>query len=168
MKENVIAIDGPAASGKSTAARKLAEKLNIPYISTGAMFRAIAWKAKKKNISLQNPEQIALMLHETVMTYVPKCAGDAPEICIDGIFPGAELRTPEIASGASQVAVYPAVRNYTLKIQRELAEKQLVVMEGRDIGAVVFPNAKYKFFLTASPHARAVRRLSQNGETPAS
>ncbi len=166
MLANVIAIDGPAASGKSTAAKNLAKTLGIVYINTGSMYRAIAWKAAQKGISSKDSEAVEKMLQNTTLAYEQQTPSSPWDICIDGIFPGQKLRSPEIAQAASDVATMPAVRAFTLDIQRNMAKDKLIVMEGRDIGTVVFPNARYKFFLTASPRARAYRRLTQDGETP--
>ena len=166
MASKVIAIDGPAASGKSTAARNLAARLGIPYINTGSLYRAIAWKAAQKGISTRDEAALRAMLADTVIRYAVPAGGGNPDIEIDGVFPGQALRAPEIARGASIVAAIPFVRAFTLQIQRDAAKTQLVVMEGRDIGTAVFPDAQYKFFLTASPRVRALRRLGQGGETP--
>lgn len=166
MSTPVIAIDGPAASGKSTAARNLAAKLGIPYINTGSLYRAIAWKAGRLGISTRDEAAVRTMLADTTIRYAAPEPGGNPDIEIDGMFPGQELRAPEIAQGASNVATMPFVRAFTLQIQRDAAKTSLVVMEGRDIGTAVFPDAKYKFFLTASPRVRALRRLAQGGETP--
>ena len=166
MSTPVIAIDGPAASGKSTAARNLAARLGIPYINTGSLYRAIAWKAARLGISTRDEAAIRAMLADTTIRYAAPAPGANPDIEIDGAFPGQELRAPEIAQGASNVATMPFVRSFTLQIQRDAAKTSLVVMEGRDIGTAVFPDAKYKFFLTASPRVRALRRLAQGGETP--
>ena len=166
MSTPVIAIDGPAASGKSTAARNLAAKLGIPYINTGSLYRAIAWKAGRLGISTRDEAAVRAMLADTTIRYAAPAPGGNPDIEIDGTFPGQELRAPEIAQGASNVATMPFVRAFTLQIQRDAAKTSLVVMEGRDIGTAVFPDAKYKFFLTASPRVRALRRLAQGGETP--
>ena len=166
MSTPVIAIDGPAASGKSTAARNLAARLGIPYINTGSLYRAIAWKAGRLGISTRDEAAIRAMLADTTIRYAAPEPGGNPDIEIDGAFPGQELRAPEIAQGASNVATMPFVRAFTLQIQRDTAKTSLVVMEGRDIGTAVFPDAKYKFFLTASPRVRALRRLAQGGETP--
>jgi cytidylate kinase len=106
------------------------------------------------------------MLADTAIRYAVPAEGGNPDIEIDGVFPGQALRAPEIAQGASNVAAIPFVRAFTLQIQRDAAKNSLVVMEGRDIGTAVFPDAKYKFFLTASPRVRALRRLAQGGETP--
>ena len=166
MSSQVIAIDGPAASGKSTAARNLAAKLGIPYINTGSLYRAIAWKAARLGISSRDEAALRAMLADTTIRYAARNPGENPDIEIDGVFPGQELRAPEIAQGASNVAAIPFVREFTLQIQRDTAKSSLVVMEGRDIGTAIFPDAKYKFFLTASPRVRALRRLAQGGETP--
>ena len=166
MSSKVIAIDGPAASGKSTAARNLAARLGIPYINTGSLYRAIAWKAAQKGISTRDEAALQTMLADTVIRYAVPAGGGNPDIEIDGVFPSQALRAPEIAQGASNVAAIPFVRAFTLQIQRDAAKTQLVVMEGRDIGTAVFPDAQYKFFLTASPRVRALRRLAQGGETP--
>ncbi len=164
MSASVIAIDGPAASGKSSAARGLAQRLGIPYINTGSLYRAVAWKAVNNGIAFQDEEAVKAMLAETTVCYAAPEGQTNPDICIDGTFPGEALRAPEIASGASAVAVLPSVRAWALDIQRCTAETSLVVMEGRDIGTAVFPDAQYKFFLTASPRVRAERRLAQSGE----
>ena len=166
MASKVIAIDGPAASGKSTAARNLAARLGIPYINTGSLYRAIAWKAAQKGISSRDEAALREMLADTVIRYAVPAGGGNPDIEIDGVVPGQALRAPDIEQGASNVAAIPFVRAFTLQIQRDAAKTQLVVMEGRDIGTAVFPDAQYKFFLTASPRVRALRRLAQGGETP--
>ena len=166
MASKVIAIDGPAASGKSTAARNLAARLGIPYINTGSLYRAIAWKASRLGISTRDEAALRAMLADTAVRYAAPADGGNPDLEIDGVFPGQELRAPEIAQGASNVAAIPFVRAFTLQIQRDAAKDSLVVMEGRDIGTAVFPDAKYKFFLTASPRVRALRRLAQDGESP--
>ncbi len=163
MNRNVIAIDGPAASGKSSIARKLAERLGILYVNTGSLYRAVALKAIRSNIQTKDAAAVADMLKNTVLRYAETPEGSL-DIELDGVFPGQELRAPEIAAGASDVAAIPAVREWTLGIQRKTAEHNRIVMEGRDIGTVVFPDAEYKFFLTATPEARAIRRLNQDGE----
>jgi cytidylate kinase len=166
MPSEVIAIDGPAASGKSTAAKKLSERLGIPYINTGNMYRAIAWKALQEGISLDLPseDKISKLLENLNLDYVKIPEGQY-EIQVNGEFPGSAIRSPEVASCVSNVAAMPLVRSWLLEKQRELAKLGLIVMEGRDIGTVIFPDSKYKFFLTASPEVRARRRLAQDGET---
>ncbi len=158
---NVIAIDGPAASGKSTAARLLAERLNIAYVNTGSLYRAVALAARRagQEMGALSPE----FLNTLKLEYVPDQNGRY-ELKLDGSFPGAELRSAETASEASLVATQPAVRDYLLGVQRSFAGEKLIVMEGRDIGTVIFPDARYKFFITATPEERARRRLAQSGE----
>lgn len=165
MKDRVIAIDGPAASGKSTIANAIAERLHIPYINTGGMYRAVAWYVARHGISADhiNEEALPELLGGLTLDYVAGASGKY-EIRVNGEFPGEQLRAPEITALSSPLSAVPAVRNYLLERQREFAKLGLIVMEGRDIGTVIFPNARYKFFLTASPEERARRRLCQNGE----
>ena len=164
MSVNVIAVDGPAASGKSTLARNLAERLGILYVNTGSLYRAVALKALRLGINTKDAAALSVMLEQTTLRYA-KDADEKLDIELDGTFPGQALRSAEVAKGASDVATVPEVRAWTLEIQRDTAKENTIVMEGRDIGTVVFPDAKYKFFLSASPLARAKRRLAQDGET---
>jgi cytidylate kinase len=160
---NVIAIDGPAASGKSSVATAVAEQLNAVHINTGSMYRAIGLKTVLAGIDPEkNPDAFAEKLYSVKMRFVRKESGD-PELEVDGEFPGDQLRTEEASAAASRVATIPAVRQQLVELQRKMAGENLLVMEGRDIGTVVFPDAKYKFFLTASPEERAKRRLLQDG-----
>ena len=161
--DKVIAIDGPSASGKSTLARTLSEKLRIPYINTGSMFRATALAAQKRNIAWDDEVGLQAMLRDIVMEYRTNSNGDF-ELCCDNEFPGEALRTAEIAAGASKVGTYPAVREELKNLQRKMSAMGWIVMEGRDIGTVIFPDAQYKFFVTASPLERARRRLAQEGD----
>ncbi|MFA6101626.1 MAG: (d)CMP kinase [Victivallaceae bacterium] len=167
MAENVIAIDGPAASGKSTIAGLLADRLGIPYINTGNMYRAVTYYAIQQGIGLSDcsEETLSPVLKQIKLDYV-KAASGQYEIMLNGEFPGAKIRTPEIASLVSPVAALPNVRAWLIDKQREFARLGRIVMEGRDIGTVIFPGAQYKFFLTASPEERARRRLAQDGESP--
>jgi CMP/dCMP kinase len=166
MSINVIAIDGPAASGKSSVASQLAERLHIPYINTGNMYRAITWKTLHCGIELKKSDTAELntMLDHTELFYQENSKGEFV-LVIDGAALGDEIRTAEIAGLVSTVAAIPVVRAWLLERQRRMAELGLIVMEGRDIGTVVFPDAEYKFFITASPTIRAQRRLQQSGET---
>ena len=160
---NVIAIDGPAASGKSSVATAVANALKAIHINTGSMYRAIGWKTILSGIDPEkDPVEFSRTLSSVRMRFVSRTAGD-PELEVDGEFPGDKLRTEEASSAAAKVATIPAVRSRLVELQREMAGKDLLVMEGRDIGTVVFPDAKYKFFLTASPEERARRRLLQDG-----
>lgn len=155
---NVIAIDGPAASGKSTVAKRLAKELGITYINTGSLYRTVAYQA------LCDKQDLAHLSDAYLRTLEISYQG--PDLCLNGKAVGDEIRTAEVAGGASLVATSPAVRNYLLDLQRNFAGERFIVMEGRDIGTVIFPDAKYKFFVTASPLVRAKRRFAQTGEVP--
>lgn len=165
MKKPVIAIDGPAASGKSTIASAIAQHLNIPYINTGNLYRAVTWFAIKNGLKEDDFNDLTLipLLKKMTLEYIPSPEGDY-ELRVNGEFPGAELRTAEIATLSSPLSAVPAVREWLLTLQRNFADSGMVAMEGRDIGTVIFPDARYKFFLTASPEERARRRLNQSGE----
>ena len=165
MKE-VIAIDGPAASGKSTVASRIAAALKIPYVNTGNMFRAVTRAAQAAGV--RTPEactEAALkpVLAGLKMAYRRNADG-VFDLEVNGEFPGAALRAPEIAALVSPVAAVGCVRTYLKELQRAFAEHGMLVMEGRDIGTVIFPDAAWKFFVTATPEERARRRLAQSGE----
>ena len=161
--DNVIAIDGPSASGKSTLARNLSAALRIPYINTGSMFRATAWAAQKRNVSWDDEQALAGMLKELTMEYRLNNDGEFELFC-DNTFPGEALRSTEIAAGASKVGTLPMVRSELKRLQQNMSSNGWIVMEGRDIGTVIFPAARFKFFITASPLERARRRLAQEGD----
>lgn len=164
MASEVIAIDGPAASGKSTVARLLAARCKIPYINTGNLYRAITLFLLDSQIPIDSASIVAA-LNSLQLDYHPANDGTY-ELTINGINPGEKLRSPEVAAHVSEVAAIPAVRDWLLNLQRRFAENGLMVMEGRDIGTIIFPDAKYKYFITASPEERARRRLAQSGENP--
>ncbi|SHG97901.1 cytidylate kinase [Anaerosphaera aminiphila DSM 21120] len=148
-----IAIDGPAGSGKSTIAKLLASKLNIEYIDTGAMYRAIALKCLR--LKINTDEEIKNMLADTEIDFING------KIYMDSEDVSELIRTKEISTIASDISKIAVVRKKLVEIQQKLASKKAVVMEGRDIGTVVLKNAKYKFFLTASIESRAKRRYEQ-------
>ena len=152
----VIAIDGPSGAGKSTTARLLAERLGYIYIDTGAMYRAIGWKAKREGIDPADEQGLAWLCSRTEVTI--KKDNKAPSFFVDGIDVSGEIRTPEMGMLASAVSKSPAVRGRLLTLQRELGESGGVVMDGRDIGTVVFPDADMKFYLDASAEERGRRR----------
>ena len=156
----VVAIDGPAGAGKSTVAKLLAAKLGISYINTGSLYRALALAAQNSGIDLAKP-----LTPEFLNSQHLEFRGD--ELFLNGVAPGEKLRAPECAAGASMVSKQPLVREYLLPVQRNAAASQWIVMEGRDIGTVIFPDAKVKFFVTASLEERAKRRLAQSGEVAA-
>jgi len=152
----VIAIDGPSGAGKSTVARLLAERLGYIYIDTGAMYRAIGWKAKREGIDPADEQGLAGLCSRTEVTI--KQDNKNPSFFVDGIDVSSEIRTPEMGMLASAVSKSPAVRGRLLTLQRELGESGGVVMDGRDIGTVVFPDADLKFYLDASAEERGRRR----------
>ena len=167
--KNVIAIDGPAASGKSTIAQRVADRLGGYYISTGNMYRAITYFAMCNGLEMSGEPDAARMdgiLKNLALSYARDCKGKL-NLLINGDSADTEIRSPEVAKHVSKIAAMPNVRSWLIGKQRDLALLGLVIMEGRDIGTVIFPDAKYKFFLTASPEVRARRRLAQAGETPA-
>ena len=152
----VIAIDGPSGAGKSTTARFLAERLGYIYIDTGAMYRAVGWKAKREGIDPADEEKLADLCRRTDVTI--KKDNNDPRFYVDGLDVSGEIRTPEMGLMASAVSKSPSVRARLLTLQRELGRNGGVVMDGRDIGTVVFPDADVKFFLDAGPEERGRRR----------
>ncbi|MFT5126729.1 MAG: cytidylate kinase [Rhodothermales bacterium] len=164
--ENQIAIDGPAASGKSTVARRLATALNGYYINTGEMYRALTHLALAAGVDPQaDADAVAAMLPSCDLVFACNAQNEI-ELQLAGVaLPSQPLRSPQVAERVSYVARIPAVREWMVERQRLTESLGLIIMEGRDIGTVVFPQAKYKFFVTASPEERARRRLGQSGET---
>ena len=150
----IIAIDGPSASGKSTTAKGVAEKLGITHLDTGAMYRAVTWGLKKVAIHSSDDEKIRDFLKNMKIFF------DASNhIWLNGKDVSVEIRTGDISSRVSAVSAIPEVREKMVKIQRQIGGKKDCVLEGRDIGTVVFPDAEYKFFLVADTEIRAKRRL---------
>jgi CMP/dCMP kinase len=164
LKQLIIAIDGPVGSGKSTLARRVAALLGYLYIDTGAMYRSVALKAHRRGVSLDAGGELAELAGETRID-LRQLAG-APEgtqqVLLDGEDVTVMIRTPEVAQAASKVALVPGVRKVLVAEQRRAGELGGVVMEGRDIGSVVFPEAQLKIFLTASPEIRAERRWREH------
>ncbi len=158
MKKNglVIAIDGPSGAGKSTTARLLAERMGYIYIDTGAMYRSVGWKAAREGIDPADESKLAELCSRTEVT-IKKDNSD-PRFFVDGIDVTGEIRTPEMGMMASAVSKSPAVRARLLTFQRDLGCEGGVVMDGRDIGTVVFPDADVKFYLDASAEERGKRR----------
>jgi cytidylate kinase len=153
----VVAIDGPAGAGKSTAAKLLAARLGISYINTGSLYRALALAAASSGMDPHN-ELPANFLEAQKLEF----RGET--LFLNDRDPGAALRSAECAANASLISKQPAVRDFLLPVQRNAAKAQWIVMEGRDIGTVIFPDAQIKFFVTASLEERAKRRLAQQGE----
>ena len=154
----VIAIDGPAGVGKSTTARALAQRLGYILVDTGALYRGVALAAQDRGISWNDQDAVVAVSDGVRLTFESDADG-TPRLMIDGVDRADEIRTTEIAAGASRVSAYPGVREALLGIQRSLGRDGGVVLEGRDIGTVVFPDAEVKLFLTASAEERARRRV---------
>ena len=166
MNFTSVAIDGPAGAGKSTLARKLAEKLGFLYVDTGAISRTVALKVLGEKADPADPAQVVPLLEglEIHMGY----EDGVQKMYLEGEDVSGAIRRHKVSGAASQVSAIPEVRAFLLEFQRKLARESSVVMDGRDIGTVVLPNADVKIFLTAAPEARARRRLlelEQRGET---
>jgi len=161
MNRNMkIAIDGPAGAGKSTVAQKVAKELGILYIDTGAIYRAVTLAAVRRNIDLSN-EDVLSSLAEEISIEMVQDNKKLYRIFMDGSEVTEEIRKPQISRQVSQVAKIPGVRESLLEKQRDMASLGRVVMEGRDIGTKVFPEAEFKFFLMAAPEERARRRYNE-------
>jgi cytidylate kinase len=157
-----VAIDGPAGAGKSTTARRLAQDLGIVYVDSGAMYRAVALACLHAEVPFNDLEKVADLAANLTIEFDPASEpGGAQRLYVDGSDVTTEIRTPEISNGASTVSTIPAVREVLVAKQREMGRKGGVVMEGRDIGTVVLPDAPCKIFLTASLDERARRRYSE-------
>jgi cytidylate kinase len=157
----IIAIDGPAGAGKSTVARHLARYFGLLNLETGAMYRAFALKALASGISLEDVPALLELSGRTSIGLKPTGAGNL--VFLDGADVTGQLREPEVTDGASRVSVHPQIRAWMVHLQQELGAAGGVVMEGRDIGTVVFPNADVKIFLDAAPEVRGMRRYDQLG-----
>ena len=159
IKMIAVAIDGPAGAGKSTLARAVAKRLSYIYVDTGALYRSIALNAVRNNVEISNSGEIEKMLEKTKIEL--KFINDEQRVFLNGEDVSDKIRTSEISMAASSISALPAVRSFLLELQRELARKNNVIMDGRDIGTVVLPNAQVKIFLTASPECRAKRRYDE-------
>lgn len=154
-----IAIDGPAGAGKSTIAKKLAKQLGFIYVDTGAMYRAMAYYFLQNQISADDEEAIAAACPNVNVTIVYE--NNEQQVILNGENVNAFIRTEEVGNMASATSVYPVVRTKLVELQRELAAKTDVIMDGRDIGTCVLPNAQVKIYLTASSATRAKRRYDE-------
>src|ERR1700678_3526017 len=158
----IIAIDGPAGAGKSTVARHLARYFGLLNLETGAMYRAFALKALTAKVALEDVSALLALSGQTTIHLEPAETGN--RVFLDGLDMTAQLREPEVTDGASRVSVHPQIRTWMVRLQQELGAAGGVVMEGRDIGTVVFPNADVKIFLDAAPEVRGLRRYDQIGQ----
>ena len=154
-----IAIDGPSGAGKSSLARAVAKKLQIIYVDTGALYRSLGYYAKEHGISADDTAAVIAMLQNVSLEM--KFEGGEQHIYLDGRIVGDEIRTPEISMYASKVSAIPEVRTFLLETQRQIARTNDVIMDGRDIGTVILPDADVKIFLTASDECRATRRRDE-------
>ena len=156
----VVAIDGPAGAGKSTIAAHLAQKLGYLNLESGAMYRALALKALQNGIALDDSATLADLARRSEIELIPTAENN--RVLLDGEDVSARIRQPDVTSAASRVSVHPAVREWMVARQRELGAAGGVIMEGRDIGTVVFPDAEVKVFLDATPNVRTERRVAQH------
>ena len=154
----VIAIDGPAGSGKSTTAKNVAEKLGFIHINTGAMYRGIALKCIQEDVNIEDTSQLNYLLTHTKLEFTSE--GELT-LFMDGVDISAEIISAQVTDFVSQVSAISEVREKLVQYQRKMAEGLNVVLEGRDIGTVVFPNADHKFFLVADIHERVMRRKKE-------
>lgn len=150
-----IAIDGPGGAGKSTIAKLVAKELDIDYIDTGAMYRAIGYKVSQTNTDLEDEKALKIMLDSTDIDF------SEGNIYLDGINVNTEIRTPEMSLMASKVATIGDVRTKLVALQRNMGKTKSIIMDGRDIGSNVLVDAEFKFFMTASPEERADRRYKE-------
>lgn len=163
-KRVVVAIDGPAGAGKSTIARRVANRLGFVYIDSGAMYRAVALWALRENVDLSDAGRLEELARAARIEFAPGASG----VLLNGADVTEAIRSPEVSEGASKASTFSGVRRALVEKQRQIGAAQSVVMEGRDIGTVVFPDADVKIFLDADPAIRAVRRareIGQKGET---
>ncbi len=154
-----IAIDGPSGAGKSTVAKMVAKLLGIIYVDTGALYRAIGYYVRSKNVEPKDADAVERLLPEISVEL--KYENGTQTVLLNGENLGDKIRTPEISMYASAVSAIPAVRTFLLATQRQIAQTHSVIMDGRDIGTVILPNADVKIFLTASDECRATRRCKE-------
>ncbi|MFT6814434.1 MAG: cytidylate kinase [Sphingobacteriales bacterium] len=159
MKPIIIAIDGHSSCGKSTVAKELAKRFNLKYLDTGAMFRAVCLYFIQKKVNLNNKLQVISALADIELTF--KTVNQQQHIYLNSEDVEEEIRLPHISDKVSEVSTIAEVRSLLLALQRKIASKESSILDGRDIGTVVFPNADLKIFMTAEPKIRAQRRLEE-------
>jgi cytidylate kinase len=164
-KKIIVAIDGPAGAGKSTIARHLARHFGLLNLETGAMYRAFALKALRAEISLDDGDELQRLASETAIRL--ESGPEENRVLLDGEDATGLIRNQTVTDAASRVSVYPAIRAWMVRLQQQMGAEGGVVMEGRDIGTVVFPHADAKIFLDAAPEVRGLRRFDQLGPKPA-
>jgi cytidylate kinase len=161
QRKLIVAIDGPAGSGKSTIASRLARKFDYLNLETGAMYRALALKAIETDTSFDDEAALLALARNSKIELQPKLDGN--RVLLDGVDVTARIRHDDVSQAASRVSVHPAVRRWMVERQRELGAGGGVIMEGRDVGTKIFPDADVKIFLEAAPDVRLERRLKQHG-----
>ena len=161
IASRVIAIDGPAGTGKSSVSKVLAQRVGAHYLDTGAMYRAATLAVLRAGVALDVPDDIASVVSDAEIELRADGSGGS-HVLLDGVDVSGPIRTDEVTNAVSAVSAVPAVRTKMVALQRLHAVNDFVVVEGRDIGTVVFPDAQVKIFLTATPEARALRRHRQN------
>jgi CMP/dCMP kinase len=159
VKKIIVALDGPAGAGKSTVAKRLAKELGYTYMDTGAMYRAFALKARRDGIDLEKEDALRSALAGTGVELMEK--DGQQKVLLDGRDVTTEIRTPEMSQWASKISALKPVRERMVELQRAMGARGGIVVEGRDIGTVVFPNAEVKIFLTARPDERGRRRFAE-------
>ena len=157
----VVAVDGPSGSGKSSTSRGVAERLGLRYLDTGAMFRAMTWWMLRAGVDVTDADAVASRCEEPEI--LSGTDPEGPGIMVDGVDVGVAIRSDDVNAAVSHVSVVPAVRSRLLELQRTAIGEGGIVVEGRDIGSVVWPQAQVKVFLTADPEARATRRAAETG-----
>ena len=161
-QHSVIAIDGPAASGKSSVSRRLSSRLGYLHVNSGIMYRALTWSVLRSGI--QTGDSRAVVDHLEGLDICCGISGEVATLTVDGIDPGSELKSSEVNAGVSRVSTIPDVRDVLVAKQREYLDVADIVMEGRDIGSVVFPETPYKFYIDAAVEIRARRRMAEGIE----
>ncbi|HHT9126026.1 MAG TPA: (d)CMP kinase [Candidatus Brocadiia bacterium] len=156
----IVAIDGPAASGKSTVAKRLAKHLNFKYLDTGALYRALTLKAIESQVDLQDESALSQLMDNTSLE-LQSVRGDEVKVLLDGRDVSKEIRQPFVTNLIHHIAGSPSVRKKMVQLQRKIARGENTVAEGRDVGTIVFPNADKKFYLDADVQERAKRRLAE-------
>ena len=160
-QNNVIAIDGPAASGKSSVASKISEKIGYLHVNSGLMYRAFTWSVLRSGIDLN--DSVSVIQHLNSVSLNCGQSNGISTLTVDGVDPGVELKAAKINENVSLIAAIEEVRKVLVSKQREYLEIASIVMEGRDIGSVVFPETPYKFYIDASAEVRAQRRMAEGG-----
>lgn len=155
----VVAIDGPSASGKSTVSRKVAQELGFTYVDSGALYRGMTWKALREGVDVRVPEAMVEMAHRIKLEFF--VTDRVVRFTIDGEDPGGQLRSEPVRESVSDVAAIPEIRHFLVDRLRTMVQFGNIVMEGRDIGTVVFPMSPFKFYLDADPEERARRRFHE-------